>query len=86
MNILSVVSKNALKRYLEVSRSEYDMVALVELYEERLNDSDIPEEEHLVMLNRFKNIVVSYVPEYKPKRKSKIPHPLANETSGLPIY
>ena len=86
MNILSVVSKNTLKRFLETTRTEYKMTALVEQYEEALNASDVPSEEKPEMLTRFKNVVVGYVPEYKPKRKAKIPHPLANETSGLPIY
>lgn len=86
MNILSVVNKITLKRFLETTRTEYNMVALVEQYEEALNVSDVPSEEKPEMLTRFKNTVVSYVPEYKPKRKTKIPHPLANETSGLPIY
>lgn len=86
MNILSVVNKNTLKRFLETTRAEYKMAALVEQYEEALNVSDVPSEEKPEMLTRFKNVIVGYVPEYKPKRKSKIPHPLANETSGLPIY
>ena len=86
MNILSVVNKSTLKRFLETTRTDYNMVALVEQYEEALSTSDVPSEEKPEMLTRFKNTVVSYVPEYKPKRKTKIPHPLANETLGLPIY
>lgn len=84
MTILNVTNTNTLTIYLNTSRKEFNMVELVEEFNEALEGSCLDEEQKKHMLIKFKKVVTGYVPPYTvTRRKAKIKHPLADERSGL---
>ena len=84
MTILNVISAMSLTNYLGKTKTPFNMSDLVEEYKLALEHTEFEDYTKDAMLVRFTKIVVGYVPQYQPKRRrTKIPHPLANERSGL---
>lgn len=83
MKLIEVNTADKLTRYLKITKQSFNMVKLVEDYEEELKQEEL--ETNNKQLIKFKELVTGYVPPYVRSRKvsARRNHPLAKETSGL---